>query len=373
MYRLFPRRERPDKLGQTLLSVFLIFMPVGFQLELIQPDPLSWTRGLAGAVMTGAISVLWCTVGMFRMWWFMLPIALMQGFVLKTVFVFVERSGIPELGAGMSRRGESIVLVILSNAALAIGFALLMRGAIFAYRTKQAARAELDIARRVHESIVPPISFTAPGVEILARSRTSSTMGGDLIDVITRDGEVDVFLADVSGHGVKAGIVMAMLKASVRTRLASGGPLGEILQDVNRVLAGLSDPSMFATLACLRVRGGGIVEYALAGHLPILHVTRAGELRELPNQSLPLGIEPGERYSTGKTAASPGDVLVLMTDGLVEVQGKNGRQLGLGALSKAFREAPGGSVEAIHSRVMALVDAHGAQLDDQTLALVRIA
>jgi serine phosphatase RsbU (regulator of sigma subunit) len=170
--------------------------------------------------------------------------------------------------------------------------------------------------------------------------------------------------------------VMAMLKSSVRTRLGAGGPLGEILQDVNRVLADLTDPTMFATLSCLRIRtreGGADIEYALAGHLPILHIMAlGGGIRELPNESLPLGIEPTERYVSGHTQAATGDVLVLMTDGLMEVQGRDGHELGSKPLFGIVGECAGSELQEMHRRIMARVDGHGAQLDDQTLALVRI-
>ncbi len=372
---MFPRREWPDRLGWTLLGVQLMFMPVGFQVELLQNEPLNWTRGLINAILCGTISVGWTLLGTFRMWWAMPLWAAAPMVVFPVIMTLIGRTGLYDM-ATMSRYDTMVTCVVLSIATLSMGFALLMHNAIGAYRARQSARAELDVARRVHESLVPPIEMTLPGVRIVARSRASSTMGGDLIDVVRRDGEVDVFVADVSGHGVKAGIVMAMLKAAVRTRLAAGGALGEILRDVNRVLGDLTDPSMFATLACVRVRaradGGADVEYALAGHLPILHLSADGTVRDLPNGSLPLGIEPGEEFAAGRTAAKDGDVLALLTDGLMEVQGRDGRELGMDALRAVVRASSGGTLEEMRRRIMERVDAHGAQIDDQSLALVGI-
>lgn len=359
------------------VGVFLLFSTIGFQVELLHEAPLSWSRGAGSAFLAGTIAVMWLLVGTYRAW-LLIPAALVvQLFVLPVIFDRIARAGLFRIGMNMETRATMVLLVELSILMLAIGFFLFMRAIVRTVRRSQAARAELDVARSVHEFIVPPIDLHAPGARVLAQSRTSSTMGGDLVDVVQRRGEVDVFLADVSGHGVKAGIVMAMLKASVRTRLAAGGALGEILGDVNRVLADLTDPSMFATLACVRIRarqgGGADVEYALAGHLPILHVAALdGTIRELPNGSLPLGIEPDEPYAASRTTARRGDVLALMTDGLMEVQSAAGRELGFEALREIVSQSAGGSLEEMRRQIMQRVDAHGAQIDDQSLALVEI-
>lgn len=378
MLRLIPRRTMPEHFFRGAVGVFVLFMPVGFQIEMLGAAGPNWSRGVAQAVIAALIATCWFTLGTLRLWWFMPIFGFVQLLMGGLAFPAIERTGLFEIGRRASPHANMVALVTLSIVTLALGFSLLMRSMVQSVRRTQAARAELDIARQVHESIVPPIDVRLPGIHILARSRASSAMGGDLIDLVRRDGELDVFVADVSGHGVKAGVVMAMLKASVRTRLSAGGTLGEILQDVNRSLAELTDPSMFATLACLRIRistegGTADIEYALAGHLPIFHVVAAdGTTRDLTNQCLPLGIEPAETYFAGRTSAAPGDVLALMTDGLMEVQGSDGRELGLAALRESVRAAASDPLDAMYSSVMARVDGHGAQVDDQTLALVRI-
>jgi serine phosphatase RsbU (regulator of sigma subunit) len=377
MMRLFPRRECPDYFIISTIGVFLLFMPVGFQFELARGGDANWARGLANAGFGGVIACVWFALGTFRLWWLM-PFWAAGQFLLGAVMGRLDQAGRLTWDAVLSSNATLNLLIALSMATLGCGFAILIHTMIKTTRRTQAARAELDVARRVHESIVPPIDLRIPGVRVLARSRASSTMGGDLIDVVRRDGELDLFVADVSGHGVKAGIVMAMLKSAVRTRLGSGGTLGEILADVNRALEGLTDPSMFATLACVRIRpgagGDGVaaVEYALAGHLPIFHVRTGGVVHDLCNECLPLGIEPSERYVAGRITAERGDALVLATDGLVEVHGRDGREFGLGALRQAVRSMAASDLEAMHSGIMGRVDAHGPQIDDQTLAVARI-
>ncbi len=245
-------------------------------------------------------------------------------------------------------------------------------------RVSERVRAELDIAATVHETIVPPVNLTAPLAQVLGRSQASSEMGGDLVDVLhdVKSGRVDVLLGDVSGHGVGAGIVMAMLKSSLRTRLLRDADLGEALGDINRVLTDLTAPNMFATFAAARVLPGGRLQFALAGHLPILHWRAASNtwVRH-PNESLPLGVDHDEAFVTGETTAARGDLLVMLTDGLIEVQSAAGKELSLDGFAKLIEANMGGAdepLEAIHARIMTAVAAYGIQGDDQSLVLVRV-
>jgi len=188
-----------------------------------------------------------------------------------------------------------------------------------------------------------------------------------------REGEIDVFLADVSGHGVGAGIVMGMVKSSIRTLIRAGPALESLVTDLNAVLSELTTPEMFATFACIRIRPGGAAEYALAGHLPILHLVAAtGDVRELPNDNLPLGIEAGERFVSGNVRLEAGDTLAVFTDGLVEVMNAEGRQLGMPALRDAFVRESRRELPALYAALMGAARSHGKQSDDQSVVLVRV-
>jgi sigma-B regulation protein RsbU (phosphoserine phosphatase) len=227
----------------------------------------------------------------------------------------------------------------------------------------------------IHESIVPSISLTTPFAEVLARSLPSAEMGGDLVDAIRRDREIDVFLADVSGHGVGAGIVMGMLKASIRTRLlAAGDDLGPVLRDVNRVTTDLTRPEMFATLACARVRADRSVSYALAGHLPIFRF-HAAERRwaRLENEHLPLGIDADVEFTSGSLRAGASDLLVFLTDGLIEVMDARGVQFGLERIANVLASFTDTTPAAIAQALLDAARAHGTQTDDQSVLIVRVA
>ncbi|MGH7133120.1 MAG: PP2C family protein-serine/threonine phosphatase, partial [Phycisphaerales bacterium] len=211
--------------------------------------------------------------------------------------------------------------------------------------------------------------------EVVGRSAASSEMGGDLIDLVATPDRLDVYLADVSGHGVKAGVVMAMLKSSLRMRLLRPADLGEVLTDLNRVLESLVEPGMFATASCLRVRADRSCEVAMAGHLPLV-CWRAGERRIelIDNEHLPLGVEGGHEFHSRTVAAAAGDVFMLLTDGLTEVQDGGGKELGMEPVVAAFAAAAGGggTLVAMHAAVLARAAGHGRQIDDQTLVMLRV-
>jgi serine phosphatase RsbU (regulator of sigma subunit) len=237
-------------------------------------------------------------------------------------------------------------------------------------------RTEMNLADRIHKNLVPQIAHSSAVIEVFGRSEASTEMGGDLIDLVEHNGAIDLYLADVSGHGVRAGVLMAMVKSAIRTRLldpaAATLPLADAARHLNRLVAQVSEPDMFATFACIRFGPGRRVEYALAGHLPILHITTRGEVRELENQSLPLGIDPDEAFDSRTVEVQPGDVLAILTDGLVEAQSADGRQFGMERVRASLAGAADRPLAEVYSALLNAVRAHGVQSDDQTLLLARI-
>lgn len=195
------------------------------------------------------------------------------------------------------------------------------------------------------------------------------------MDVTVRDGVLDVYLADVSGHGVKAGLVMGMVKSAIRMRQRSAPSLDVMVSDLNAVLADLMMADMFATMACVRLFKSGAetrAEFALAGHWPILHVSAQGQLRELPNEHLPLGVDSSELFQSGMVTLHTGDLLVLMTDGLIEVQNSGGKELGFGVFKNLITRERARPLAELHDAILGLARQHGQQLDDQSLVLIRV-
>ncbi len=248
------------------------------------------------------------------------------------------------------------------------------RGTFIDDQGKTAIRlmAEMSLARNIHDTLVSPVSFTNDRIEALGISCPSTEMGGDLIDVVDHGETTDLFLADVSGHGVGAGIVMAMVKSSIRMGLRKREGLSELLEDVNEVLEATTSRELYATLACLRIDPAGRVEYALAGHHHIAHYRAlASEVRRLDHRNFPLGLLDGRTYSTDTVAPEPGDLLAVYTDGLNETTNASDTELGHEAIEQTVADLAARPLGEIHQAVFDLVETHGEQSDDRTLLLVR--
>lgn len=231
---------------------------------------------------------------------------------------------------------------------------------------------ELSLAKQIHGSLIPPINATHGRLELYGRSVASAEMGGDLIDVVHRNGATDIIIADVSGHGVRAGVIMAVVKSAIHTRLRSKCRISDLLGDVNSVVCELAGAGMFVTGAAIRFEND-CGEFCGAGHGPILHYSAAaGALAMLESDSPPLGVVEGEDFTSRPVAFHAGDVFLLMTDGLTEVFAPDGSMFGQAPIERLLCNLAGRPLPEIYEGIMDAVRTHGPQSDDQTLLLVRV-
>lgn len=352
-------------------AVFCMFAPLWAILtaEMVVPGRL-----LAFAiwcVFAGVVAVLYF-LSFTRSRGF-LPIAIVASVAIGVGGWFAESSGrIPWLGPGIGApvpTPEGVIAVALIVAAY--GLLLIFLSTVGASHVRM--RTEMDVAQRIHAQIVPPVSLAAQGVRVVGRSEASGEMGGDVLDVIVRGDVLDVFLGDVTGHGVRAGTVMAIAKGAIHTRARTDGSLAEIMADLNAVLCDLTAGDMFLTMAALRIDGrAGRCEHVVAGHPPPIVLRAGGGLERIEPGSLPLGVDPGERFESALLTLGVGDRIVLFTDGLAEVSRRNGLQLGFTGLGEIVTRHGGLVPEALLDAVLRDVRAIGLPSDDQTLAVVDV-
>ena len=262
---------------------------------------------------------------------------------------------------------------IASFACVVLGYFFFVRFIHTMARRHSVLNAEVTLAKRIHEALVPVVSGRCERADYYGRSHASGAIGGDLVDVIDGRAGTTLYVADVSGHGVAAGVMMAMLKSTARTALAEGASLTALLAHLNRSVYELGRPGTFATCALLHLNREGGIHYALAGHLPILW-RRAGsrEVSELGVGGPPLGLAESERYESAFVDAEAGDVFLIITDGLTEVFRRDGREFGMDGVRAAF-DGGTDSPEELTERVLAGAARYGRQLDDQTVLAVRLA
>lgn len=352
------------------MGVFFTFMPMGLISLMVPANSGPWTLIISVSVFSDLSAVAWASAFVYERFWTLLLIGPLQYLVPRFLFPWMARQGWTQGDTGLPPSSVRSILFVLAVASMVVGYVLVMRLTRSLEIRNVKAKAELDMASAIHRSLVPDLDLRTAGYQILGTSRASNVMGGDLIDVVTSGRRADVMLADVSGHGVAAGIVMGMLKSSARSLVRSSSSVGTLLTDLNAVLSDLTRPDMFATMVTMRLEDGGRGEIALAGHLPAFHALRGGVV-EYENDALPLGIESSERYASRAFAMSPGDTVLLITDGLIEVQDASGRELGLAAVRQAFEEHASLPLAELRDAILGVCDRHGPRMDDQSIVLIR--
>jgi sigma-B regulation protein RsbU (phosphoserine phosphatase) len=195
----------------------------------------------------------------------------------------------------------------------------------------QSAQLErqLKAATIIQALFWPKIPGLTGGGHVWAVSVPAGYVGGDLYDVIPlSDGSLMAYVADVSGKGVPAALLMAALSTTIRTRIQIETEIDRLLESVNDSMHRLmADESYFATAVLIRYWPlSGKIQCALAGHLQPLWIVD-GNIPDLPlSAGVPLGIQKGAKYQKGEIVLGNGQSILLFTDGLVEAENESGEQ-----------------------------------------------
>lgn len=257
--------------------------------------------------------------------------------------------------------------------AVSAGYTLFFRSMVSQGIKHVRTRAELALAEQVQQTLAPPLAVRNAGYETHGRSAPSSQMGGDLLDAVDDAAGMAVYVADVAGHGIQAGVFMGMVKSSVRMALLKPGPLAGLLGDLNRVVFQVkTTQATYVAFACLRCGESGRVEYSLAGSGPILHYrAQSKTTAQLAMEQFPLGLFASATFQSGVIEIEPGDILALFTDGLPETTNASDEQFGIDRLGEIIARNPTAPLAEITESVFETVRRHGLQTDDETLVLVR--
>jgi sigma-B regulation protein RsbU (phosphoserine phosphatase) len=264
----------------------------------------------------------------------------------------------------------AVLLAIAGQAALALSNIRLHRRVV----AEEAILHDLALARKVQERFLPQSRPEVPGWDFRAHYAPALEIGGDYYGFLPLDeGRVGVAIGDVSGKGISAALFMARLGSEMRLHAVNRTDPSEILARVNDVLAAESEDGMFVTASLLVLdTATGRVDFANAGHLLPLVRRAGGDVERVaapPN--LPLALAPGVAFPGVSFALSPGDAVVLYTDGVSEAP-QGSELFGEPRLLAAVRDA-GPAAEDILTDVLASVMAHlkgAAPADDVTLVCV---
>jgi sigma-B regulation protein RsbU (phosphoserine phosphatase) len=235
---------------------------------------------------------------------------------------------------------------------------------------------EINLASEIQKGLLPRSFPDQPGYRTHAVSFASKFVGGDYFDVFSLDGRrLHVAIADVSGKGVPAALLMSYLQAALRSNVQHLESPADVLSRINDLLYECTAPEKFATFfyGTIDTEAHELV-YANAGHnYPIL-VRACGDFVELADGGIVLGVFPGAVYSDGRVSIDEGDTLFLYTDGITEATNGGEEEFGSERLIGLLRTLPSFEPRALVEAVLAEVRAFTSGLDpadDLTMVVVR--
>jgi serine phosphatase RsbU (regulator of sigma subunit) len=237
-------------------------------------------------------------------------------------------------------------------------------------------RDELELARDLQASLIPRELPGATGLELGACNEIANTVGGDIYDFVPlSDGRLAVLFGDASGHGMAAGLIMAVAHAAFRTQLEVDPAPPAMFATLNRILCRTGSPRAFFGCIYLLFARDGCFTGSVAGHPPALRLSADGAVRERVGKgAYPLGIRPGLSWLSESGRLEPSETLFLHSDGLSEARNAAGEEFGDARIEAAIRRGTRLSPPALAADVVA--DLHAfcgrqAPEDDVSVAVIR--
>jgi serine phosphatase RsbU (regulator of sigma subunit) len=247
----------------------------------------------------------------------------------------------------------------------------------FLERENERKSRELEEARDLQLSMLPATLPDHPALEIAAHMLTASEVGGDYYDFDLDQSDALTFvIGDAAGHGAGAGILVTATK-SLFELLSREPRLETVLAKAGRALKGVASPPHYMALAAGRFREGTL-ELVGAGMPPaMVHRFGSNRVEEVSLSGLPLGIEVGVDvpYETNAIALSPGDTVVLMSDGLVELFNDAGEMFGYARTRDVLEKTGPRSAEDVVKHLVSAAERwSGARPadDDMTVIVLRV-
>jgi serine phosphatase RsbU (regulator of sigma subunit) len=203
---------------------------------------------------------------------------------------------------------------------LMLSFAIFVLLLLMELRDKLDLKSDLEIAREIQFGLVPSETFQSDATRIHCYMRPANTVGGDYYDIIKfEDHRVGVLVGDVSGKGMPAALLMALLLGSLRTLTTAGLRRSELIAKLNQYLCTSIPPDRIVTLFYGELdTATGDLCYVNAGHNAPFLMRHDNSLERLASTSLVLGVDSNASFEAKETRILPGDGLLLFTDGITE-------------------------------------------------------
>ena len=356
--RLRARKIKRPGDGPPRLSRTLIDRVASSRQAILSADAVTDTRFRANeSVMVGCIRSVMCV-----------PVTGGDGRLLGVIQVDSR-----DIRDGFDAEDLDVLAGIAGRAAQAIEQALAHDERV----EREQLNRDLELAHRVQQGLLPNTPPDLPGYEIFDFYEAARQVGGDFFGYVPLSGgRLAVVLADVSGKGVAAALLMAALSADIRYCLASEPDLGQAVSRINESFLRGGWEDRFATLVvAVLAPDSSAVTVCNAGHLPVFLREPDGSVRQAATDlgGLPLGMATGHEFRSCTIELAPGAAFVLCTDGVTEAMDHEGRCYGLERV-EATLAGPAAAAADIGQRILADIDRHTAGApagDDICLVCVR--
>ncbi len=264
------------------------------------------------------------------------------------------------LGAGaddyVSKASESEVLLARLNALLRV-----KRYQDQLRKLHHQITRDLQMARRVQEALVPQGTFRAPCIEIRSAFIPTETLSGDFYDYFVHDNMMYLFVADVSGHGLPAAILVSLLKSYIHTEADPNTRLSDLMSRLNDFLFSVSLPTQFATAQLFRIDTKGNLCYANAAHPGFLLFQRErGKTVLLEDPSPLLGAMPKMDYDERALKVGAGDTLFIYTDGLTDRRTASGEFYSIDRVANLMEDHGDAELSTIYDAIFSDVSRFSA-------------
>ena len=244
------------------------------------------------------------------------------------------------------------------------------------YTKSSIIEEQLKLAHNIQKEVLPDSHPKLPGWDIWGKSLPAKEVGGDLFDYIRiKGGKQGITIADVCGKSIPASLLMTMTRAFLAAESDHFDKPDEILSNVNMHLSQRMAEGKFVT-GCLAVIGDdGKIEYASAGHEPLLiYRASTGTFEELDAEGIAMGILEEVEFECKEFELNPGDIALMYTDGLNEAMNSDRVQFGFENIRRVMRENANESAESIIDAFFNAIRDHAAgaeQSDDTTIIVIK--
>jgi sigma-B regulation protein RsbU (phosphoserine phosphatase) len=244
------------------------------------------------------------------------------------------------------------------------------------YMEKQKMEEQLNLARDIQRHLWPRHLPNLPGYSIIGQSKPALEVGGDYYDFIPLDdGKFAFVIGDVSGKGVGAGLIMATLRATLRTQFAQHSDIDRAIQLVNKAVTNDTRPTEFVTMfLAILDPVTHVLSYVNAGHNPPYIVDEDGTLTELNAGGPVVGILHPMIFESRKVEMKPGSVLLLYTDGVTEAENEAGEMFEEPNLQAYLKANITQTIDGIHKSLMNAIEefqGNAPQSDDITIIFLK--